>query len=120
MVGDRRAWGGLAEEIWQLLARSGQPMTPAQVRDVLGGDLAYTTVMTVLGRLVEKGLATRQRDGRAYSYTAIDDVAEQTARQMHRLLAARDDRAKVLARFVDELSVEDEQLLSELLGPEEK
>lgn len=101
-----------------MLAVAATPLTPAQVRLALGGDLAYTTVMTVLGRLVEKGTATRERVGRAYAYSAIDDQAELTARQMHRLLDARDDRARVLARFVDVLSDEDEKLLGELLGPD--
>ena len=32
--------------------------------------LAYTTVMTVMSRLAEKGLLTRRRDGRAYVYTS--------------------------------------------------
>lgn len=30
--------------------------------------LAYTTVMTVMSRLADKGLLTRRRDGRAYTY----------------------------------------------------
>jgi predicted transcriptional regulator len=48
---------------------------PATVRTVLehvnGGrddDLAYTSVMTVLDRLHDKGLVTRGRSGRAYRY----------------------------------------------------
>jgi predicted transcriptional regulator len=119
MTGDRRAWGGLADEVLRVLADADRPLTPAQVREALGGELAYTTVMTVLGRLVDKGVATRERVGRAYAYTAINDQAELTARQMHRLLDARDDdRARVLARFVDVLSTEDEKILGDLLGPD--
>lgn len=34
---------------------------------------AYTTVMTVLNRLVDKGLLTRERDGRNYVYRAALD-----------------------------------------------
>lgn len=37
--------------------------------------LAYTTVMTILVRLHEKGLVTRQKDGRQYRYTAAVDEA---------------------------------------------
>ncbi len=33
-----------------------------------GKKLAYTTVMTVLGRLVEKGFLAREKQGRAYVY----------------------------------------------------
>ena len=97
------------------LAAASEPMTPAQVRDQLGVDLAYTTVMTVLARLSDKGLVTRERIGRAYAYTAVRDEAEITARQMQRLLDAGDDRAAVLSRFVGVLSDDDERLLTDLL-----
>jgi hypothetical protein len=39
-----------------------------------------------------------------------------TARRMSRLLESGEDRAGVLARFVADLSPEDERLLTELLG----
>lgn len=112
---ERRSRGTLEQEVVAALAAAGQPMTPAQVRDLVGGDLAYTTVMTVLARLAEKGVVTRERIGRAYAYTAVRDEAEVTARQMHRLLDAGDDKAAVLSRFVGVLSGEDERLLMELL-----
>src|SRR5437762_11684366 len=111
----RRPRGTLEQEVVDALAAAPGPMTPAQVRDQLGGDLAYTTVMTVLARLSDKGVVTRQRAGRAYAYLAVRDEAEVTARQMQRLLDARDDRAAVLSRFVGVLSDDDEQLLIDLL-----
>ena len=90
-------------------------MTPAQVRTALGDELAYTTVMTVLGRLTEKGLVTRARSGRAFAYRAVPDGAEVTAHQMRRLLDSGDNRAAVLTRFVRTLSPADEALLADLL-----
>ena len=115
MDSGRRARGTLEQEVVAALAASPRPMTPAQVRDHLGRDLAYTTVMTVLARLSEKGLVTRQRVGRAYAYRAVQDEAEVTARQMQRLLDTGDDRAAVLSRFVGVLYNDDEALLIELL-----
>jgi predicted transcriptional regulator len=112
---ERRSRGTLEQEVVAALAAAAHPMTPAQVRDHLGGDLAYTTVMTVLARLAEKGMVTRERIGRAYAYMAARDEAEVTARQMHRLLDAGDDKVAVLSRFVGVLSGEDERLLIELL-----
>jgi predicted transcriptional regulator len=94
-------------------------MTPADVRSALaeqGQQLAYTTVMTVLSRLVERGAASRERVGRAFAYTAIADEAELTARRMTQLLASGQDRAAVLARFVDVLTDEDERVLTERLA----
>lgn len=111
----RRPRGMLEQEVAAALAATGEAMTPAQVRDQVGDDLAYTTVMTVLARLTEKGLVTRERVGRAYAYRAVRDEAEVTARQMQRLLDSRDDRAAVLSRFVGVLSDDDERLLIDLL-----
>jgi predicted transcriptional regulator len=111
----RRARGGLEQEIIAVLATSRGPMTPAQVRAGLRDGLAYTTVMTVLGRLHGKGLVTRERAGRAFAYQAVPDDAGVTARQMRRLLDAGEDRAAVLSRFVEVLSPADEQLLSGLI-----
>lgn len=90
-------------------------MTPGEVRDALGADLAYTTVMTTLARLSDKGVVTRRRAGRAFAYQAVVDEDEIAARQMQRLLDTRDDRAAVLSRFVGTLSADDERLLADLL-----
>lgn len=101
------------------LAAAGRPMTTGEVRDAIGGDLAYTTVMTVLVRMHGKGLVTRDRTGRSYAYTAVVDDAEVVARQIHRLLDSRDDRAAVLTRFAGALSPDESRLLIDLLGADE-
>lgn len=112
----RRSRGSLERDIRDVLGASGEAMTPAQVRDALGGDLAYTTVMTVLGRLHDKGEVTRQQVGRGYAYTAIQDSVELAARRMQRLLDAEGaDRPAVLVRFVGALAPDEENLLRSLL-----
>jgi predicted transcriptional regulator len=94
-------------------------MTPAQVLEDLGGSLAYTTVMTTLARLHDKGALVRKRSGRAYAYSlaaSADSVGSSlTARRMSRLLDADPNRASALARFVAELTPDDEKVLAELL-----
>lgn len=111
----RRPRGSLEQQILAVLGAAGRPMTPAEVRDALGGELAYTTVMTVLARLHEKGATTRSRAGRAFAYRLAADDAELTARRMRRLLDAGEDRARVLSRFVQALSPDDEAMLAELI-----
>jgi predicted transcriptional regulator len=106
-----------------------QPMTAAEVQQALGADLAYTTVMTTLTRLFEKGALTREPSGRAFRYRLAGDpgsiAANVTAHQMRRLLDGT-DRAQVLSRFVADLEPGDEALLIGLLrgsedeGPEQK
>ena len=118
MVADteqRRGYGDLAQAILDLVGQAGAPVTPAQVRDALGRELAYTTVMTVMARLYDRGLLARKRSGRAFAYTVVGDPAQVTARRMHRILDVDADRAGVLARFVDGLTGEDEQLVRSLL-----
>ena len=45
------------------------PQSVADLRARLGSKLAYTTVMTVLSRLHEKGLVVRVKDGNRYLYS---------------------------------------------------
>jgi predicted transcriptional regulator len=117
---ERRPRGGLERQVLACLAGAGRPLTPSEVLDELGGGLAYTTVMTTLSRLYDKGVLGRHPAGRAYSYALADDPeAVQSiavAQRMRRLLDTGGDRAGVLARFVADLPPEDERLLAELLA----
>ena len=119
MAAGGRRRGALEQEVLGCLAAAGRPRTVAEVRAELGGALAYTTVLTALSRLHAKGALTRQPAGRGYAYAPPADPgamgASVTARRMSRLLNSGEDRAGVLARFVADLSPDDEQLLSALL-----
>lgn len=112
----RRTKGSLEREVRAVLTAASRPLTPGQVRDALGGDLAYTTVLTVLTRLFEKGEVARETLGRGYAYTAPYDSAELAARRMALMLDDEADRQAVLTRFVHGLQPDDEHLLRGLLG----
>jgi predicted transcriptional regulator len=118
--GGRRPRGALEREILACLAAADGPLTPAQVLAALGDDLAYTTVMTTLSRLYEKGALRRAPAGRAYAYSPAGDPegvrSIALAQRMRRLLETGGDRAGVLAHFVADLRPEDEQLLADLLA----
>ena len=116
MVAERRGRGDLRQQVLAVLLGADTPMTPADVREAIDPDLAYTTVMTVLNRLAEQGLVARRRSGRAFAYTAVVDEAEVTARQMRRLLETGADRLAVLRRFIGVLDADDERALVELIG----
>ena len=47
------------------------PSTVAEVREALDDDLAYTTVLTVLRVLEDKGHVTHDTEGRAHRYRAL-------------------------------------------------
>ncbi len=119
-TGPRRRAGELSGLVLDILRQAGRPLTPGEVLERLSGSgsspLAYTTVVTILSRLHDQGIADRFRTGRAYAYQAAADEAQLAGRRMQRLLAAEGDRAGVLASFVEGLSARDEQVLRELLG----
>lgn len=75
--------------LWQA-----SPQAVGEVMEALNGStdrqLAYTTVMTILVRLNEKGLVKRQKVGRHYRYTAAVDESSLEAqvgrRELNRLI----------------------------------
>ncbi|MEU9987147.1 BlaI/MecI/CopY family transcriptional regulator [Streptomyces sp. NPDC048045] len=112
----RRARGELESDVLAALWAADGPLTAREVRKQVPGDLAYTTVLTILTRLHEKGMLVRHREGRGYAYEPARDEASHTAHRMHSLLEGGSDREAVLARFVSELSAQDEHLLHQLLS----
>jgi predicted transcriptional regulator len=111
----RRAPGALEAEVLALLWNADEPLSPTDVQARLEDDLAYTTVVTILTRLYDKGVATREKHGRSFRYHAVDDEAGLAARKMRKVLDGEPDRGSVLARFVTQLSESDEATLRALL-----
>ena len=100
----RRGQGELEALVLSALREADGPATAGWVQERLGGGLAYTTVITILTRLLAKGAVTRERAGLA-------------ARRMRKVLDSESDREAVLASFVTGLGPDDERLLRELLRP---
>ena len=115
----RRSAGELEGAVLATLQAAGVPLSPGEVRDRLGADLAYSTVVTILSRLHDKGVLERRKAGRAYAYTPVTDEPGLAARRMARVLDGEADREAVLARFVSGLSEGDEKLLRRMLANRE-
>ena len=115
-VASRRAAGELEATVLAVLQEAGSALSPGEVRERIGGALAYTTVVTILSRLHAKGVLERHKAGRAYLYTPVADQPGLAARRMARVLDGEADREAVLARFVSALSDSDEELLRRMLG----
>jgi len=111
----RRGAGELEAEVLTVLQRASDALAPGEVKERIGGDLAYTTVVTILTRLHAKGVLDRHKSGRAYLYTPVADSPGLAARRMARVLDEESDREAVLARFVGALSASDENLLRRML-----
>jgi predicted transcriptional regulator len=109
--------GGLEAMVMDVLWDRRGWLTPGEVHEVLATDrsMAYTTVMTILVRLWQKGRLERQRDGRAYAYRALQSREEHAASRMQELLTRVGDRPTALAYFLEALPRADRDQLRRLL-----
>jgi len=79
-------------------------------------EVAYTTVMTTVARLHDKGLLSRERDGKRYLYAPCGDREEAlqaTAREVFECLGTSAGRES-LAMLVETVSSADASALDEL------
>ena len=107
--------GSLQTRVLHTLSRRG----PSTVRDVAGalkGKFAYTTVMTVLGKLYDKGLVGREPRGRSYVYAPRFTEGELRDRMAKYLVdeLARDFGDVALAHFAGALDRIDRRRLARL------
>ena len=118
MTSTQKPLGELEAAVLSALWGSAAPLS---VRDVLARvkrrpALAYTTVLTVLDRLHDKGLVTREKEGRAFLYRAHGSREAWLGEQAARALTA--DRgppsSAVLMAFLDSAERVDPALLDQL------
>ena len=117
----------LERRVFEIVQRDG-PTNVAGVTETLaaeGKQLAYTTVMTMLTRIWDKGFLLRERRGRAFFYSAADSstVADHLAGQAAIAAIARYGN-HALTGLVKSLTPEQRTLLGSLLqdgdGAEER
>ena len=118
-VAARRPAGALEAEVMAVLQASDVPLSPGQVQQRLAArqlaELSSSTVVTIMSRLHAKGVLARERAGRAFAYTPVDE-ALLAAGRMGRALDAGPSHDAVLARFASGLSRRDARLLRNLLA----
>ena len=91
---------------------------PVTVREVLEDlqqerSIAYTTVMTVMDNLHQKGWVRREVEGRAYRYTAVSTRAAYAAALMNEAWSKSDNPAAALVAFFGMMSPEQRQALDD-------
>lgn len=106
----------LENAVMEVLWDAPGPLTTREVRERLSAHrVAYTTVMTVLVRLWNKGQVEREKAGRAYAYRPRQSKEEHTAARMEQMLDTAGDRHAALSRFVETLSASERRQLKGLL-----
>src|SRR5690606_27570746 len=86
--------------------------TVAEVQQHLADDLAYTTVLTMLRTLEEKGYVTHEEEGRAYRYIPLverEDAGASAVRRLTRKLF-RGSPEMLLTHLVSQRGLTREQL----------
>ena len=107
--------GSLERQVMECLWGAPQGLSAAQVRERLGdGELAVTTVHTLLTRLEQKGFVEHD-DGRPRRFVATASQADHVAGVMREVLGGAADRDAVLARFIGSVTADDATLLRRLL-----
>jgi BlaI family transcriptional regulator, penicillinase repressor len=71
-------------EVMEVLWEKGSA-TVAEVREALEDEMAYTTVLTVLRRLEDKGFVGHDEEGRAHRYRALVERTQARESALERL-----------------------------------
>lgn len=108
-----RGFGHLERDVMRAIWHAPRPVTGREIADGMTthAGLAYTTVITVIERLREKGYLERRRDGRAYRYHALISEEEHASALMEQVLDDADDRSGALLRFAGRLDPEEAEAL---------
>ncbi|HEY7898400.1 MAG: BlaI/MecI/CopY family transcriptional regulator [Gemmatimonadales bacterium] len=88
------------------------PSTVTEVRDALGDGSAYTTILTILRLLEEKGHVAREAEGRAHRYGALINRDEASSSAIDRVLGQffRGSPEELLTQMVSDRDLDDATL----------
>lgn len=116
-----RSLGSLEAKIMRVAwDRPDRYLPVREMLELLEDDLAYTTVMTVMNRLFEKGLLHRRRQGRAWSYRPSTSREAHVAAAMTQVLCTAEDRTAALLHFLADLDPAEAAALRRLLDAAER
>jgi predicted transcriptional regulator len=116
--------GELEDAVMSRVWKWNRPVTVREVLEDLQKErsIAYTTVMTVLDNLHQKGWVRREAEGRAYRYEAVSTRAAYAAALMNDAWSQSDNPAAALVAFFGMMSEEQRQALTDAVrivqGPE--
>ncbi|MEV6292468.1 BlaI/MecI/CopY family transcriptional regulator [Streptomyces sp. NPDC051896] len=119
-----RPLGELEDAVMTRVWKWNRPVTVREVLEDLQQErsIAYTTVMTVLDNLHQKGWVRREAEGRAYRYEAVSTRAAYAAALMNDAWSQSDNPAAALVAFFGMMSEEQRQALRDAVrivqGPE--
>jgi predicted transcriptional regulator len=115
----RLARGELEALVMDVLWSRDEWLAPADVVRLLARShpIAYTTAMTILVRLCDKGMVERRQAGRAFTYHPVMTRDEWTAERMREVLETASSRPAALSHFVATLDAKQLAQLRKAVRP---
>ncbi|MFF4324734.1 BlaI/MecI/CopY family transcriptional regulator [Streptomyces sp. NPDC001568] len=112
-----RPLGELEDAVMTRVWQWNRPVTVREVLEDLQQErsIAYTTVMTVMDNLHQKGWVRREAEGRAYRYTAVSTRAAYSAALMNEAWSTSDSPAAALVAFFGMMSQEQREALRDAM-----
>lgn len=102
-----RVLGELETEVMRIVWKTHRPLSVSDIAEALNRKrkLAYTTVMTVMGRLTDKGVLNRKLAGKTYLYQAKVSREMFVAKSVHNIFttAVSSLGQEVVTHFVKEI-----------------
>ena len=120
---ERLPRGELEAQVMDVLWNADTPMTPREVHAQVTTPkrrLAYTTVMTILVRLWNKGMLDREASGRGFAYSPVASRDAWSAQRMRELLESSGDPLLTLNHFVESMSTKEASQLRRSLDARRK
>ncbi len=108
-----RGKGELEAGVLTILREHGEPIGAGEIQESFTGHVpAYTTILTALDRLVEKGEVVRHAPSpRKVRFMAARSAVEDATDTMLRALSQIDDRKAALLKFAGDLDEDDVEML---------
>ncbi|RZD84871.1 transcriptional regulator [Streptomyces albidoflavus] len=112
-----RPLGELEDAVMTRVWKWNRPVTVREVLEDLQQErsIAYTTVMTVMDNLYQKGWVRREAEGRAYRYAAVSTRAAYAAALMNEAWQRSDNQAAALVAFFGMMSPEQRDALGDAM-----
>ncbi|MEV0276869.1 BlaI/MecI/CopY family transcriptional regulator [Streptomyces sp. NPDC050610] len=112
-----RRLGDLEDAVMTRVWEWNRPVTVREVLEDLQRErsIAYTTVITVMDNLYQKGWVRREVEGRAYRYAAVSTRAAYSAALMNDAWSVSDNRAAALVAFFGMMSAEEREALRDAM-----
>jgi predicted transcriptional regulator len=110
--------GALENEIMEIIWGKGNEVCVRDVYEVLAGrrEIAYTTVMTIMGRLTEKTLLCRRKEGNTFYFLPAVTQAEFTNKVVGSVLDTllEDFAEATMAHLASRVTARDQETIARL------